>query len=488
MKAAIQKIILVVLLAGLAIIPVQAQDETALESLEIAIWPEYDRPSALVIYLARLDSSVELPAVVELPIPAGVGEPHAVAAWYPDGSLDDRVTWTRTVTGDIATIRVETETSGVWLEFYTPLEMVAAATNFRFVWLGGLAINSLSYEVKHPLGASQMQISPAGETLTAEDGYVYTRTELGAQGAADTVAIELSYNRPARPEIQPAVPYAGNPALERLDVGIWPEYDQPQALVILEGQLPADLPLPAKIALPIPPEVGDPFAVAQVGQGNQLLVAPFEREIIGDWAWVVVETESTVFQVEYYTPLVIEDQVRSFSYYWPGGIRLGELTYGIQHPTGVESMRVLPPGGVSVEQDGLSYTSASLGAQAVDDTALISFEYSKTSDVLTVDAPQSSIDRPDTTTGGTPNFSVQFPYILGGFGAILVLVGVLLFIRTRREDRIPPKRVRKRATGETRTEDRSRDMDVSSVYCHVCGTQSGASDIFCRRCGAELRK
>lgn len=488
MKALLK--LLLVLLAGLAITSAQAQGDATLplESLEISIWPEYDRPSALVIYQARLDPGTALPAVVELPIPASVGEPHAVAAWDPEGNLDGDVTWARSVAGDFATISIETGTTGVWLEYYAPLEMGAAATEFQYVWPGGMPIASLSYEVKHPLGANQVRVSPAGESFTADDGFVSTRADLGRQLAADRVTIDLSYNRPARPEIQPAVPYAGNPTLARLDVGVWPEYDQPQALVILEGNLPADVQLPAKVAIPIPPGVGDPFAVAQVGQGNQLLVAPYEREIIGDWAWVVVETESTVFQIEYYTPLAFDGQLRSFSYFWPGGVSLGELTYGIQHPAGVASMLVLPPGNLSVEQDGLSYTSASLGPQAIDDTALISFEYSKSSDLLTVDAPQPSIDRPATTTGGTLNFSTLLPYILGGFGAILVLVGATLFVRTRREGRRPSKRVRGRSRGGSKPAGRSQEMDVSPVYCHVCGTQSGASDVYCRRCGAELRK
>lgn len=487
MKAAL-RFLLVVLLAGLLRVPAQAQGVATLESLEIAIWPEYDRPNALVIYRARLDAGADLPAVVTLPIPASVGMPHAVAAWYPDGTLDDRVTWTREVVGDIAMITVETEANGVWVEYYTPLEMSGETTRYTFTWPGGVVVDSLSYDVKHPLGALNVQVTPAGGTFTAEDGFQHTRTELGAFPSHESAEIEVSYDRPARPEILPAVPFAGNPALERLDVGIWPEYDRREALVILEGTLPVDVPLPARIALPIPPSAGDPFAVAQVGQGSQLLVAPYEREIIDDWAWVIVESESSVFQVEYYTPLTFDGQLRTFSYYWPGGVALGQLTYGIQHPAGAADMLVLPPGTVTVEQDGFTYTSASLGPRDPGDSALISFEYSKSSDTLTVDSPQPSIDRPDTTTGSTPILPTELlPWILGIFGGLLVLTGVFLFLRTRREERAPRKRVRSRSTKASSARAPSQE-DVSPVFCHVCGTQSGASDVYCRRCGAELRK
>ena len=64
-----------VILAG----HVQAQEEPTLESLEIALWPEFDRPEVLVIYRGQLDADVALPALVEITLPARVGQPTAVA-------------------------------------------------------------------------------------------------------------------------------------------------------------------------------------------------------------------------------------------------------------------------------------------------------------------------------------------------------------------------------------------------------------------------
>ncbi|TFH36771.1 MAG: hypothetical protein E4G99_04175, partial [Anaerolineales bacterium] len=95
-----------------------AQSDPQVTSLEIAIWPEYDRPGALVIYMVRLAQDSPLPAVISLPIPSRVGKPHAVAAWTPEGILDENVTWTATPRGDWTMVEVTTATNGVWLEFY----------------------------------------------------------------------------------------------------------------------------------------------------------------------------------------------------------------------------------------------------------------------------------------------------------------------------------------------------------------------------------
>lgn len=63
---------------------VSAQNEITLASLEIDLWPEYDRPDMLVIYRLTLDNSVKLPAQLTLRIPAAVGAPYNVA--YEDAA------------------------------------------------------------------------------------------------------------------------------------------------------------------------------------------------------------------------------------------------------------------------------------------------------------------------------------------------------------------------------------------------------------------
>ena len=58
--------------------PVLAQGSPALSSLAILIWPEFDRPDALVIYQGRLAEGTLRPTPLEFRIPARVGEPTAV--------------------------------------------------------------------------------------------------------------------------------------------------------------------------------------------------------------------------------------------------------------------------------------------------------------------------------------------------------------------------------------------------------------------------
>ncbi len=65
-----------------------AQSIPAFDSVEISLWPEFDKPAMLVIYRANLPADVQFPVSVSLPIPAGV-QPNAVAQGSADGRLVD---------------------------------------------------------------------------------------------------------------------------------------------------------------------------------------------------------------------------------------------------------------------------------------------------------------------------------------------------------------------------------------------------------------
>ena len=88
--------------------------------------------------------------------------------------------------------------------------------------------------------------------------------------------------------------------IEQLEVALWPEYDRRAVLVIYRVQLAADTPLPTNIRLPMPAEVGDPYAVAWLGEDGKLLVADYVSEVQGEWNVITLTSGSLVAQLEYY--------------------------------------------------------------------------------------------------------------------------------------------------------------------------------------------
>ncbi|TET35768.1 MAG: hypothetical protein E3J69_04720 [Anaerolineales bacterium] len=462
-----------------------AQSEARLESLKISLWPEYDRPGVLVLYEARVSPEADFPAIIRLPLPDGVDAPHAVAAHYPDGQLDDNVKWQVVQEGTQAFLDVETPTTGVWVEFYSALDVQDANRSFDFLVPGGIAIADLSVEVMHPVGASDVSIKPEGKIEEADNGLVFTTIDLGGRSASDKQEITLSYRKPSSTLLSAPLQLGSASPLERLEVALLPEYDQPSVLVILRGVLSPAVELPAHVEIPVPVEYGEPSAVAIQGPEGQLFMADYQRRVQGQWATIVMEAESAGIWIEFYADLTHEGDKRSFTFFWPGGMDIAEFQYEIQQPWSADNIQVTAQGVAGVHTDGLVYHSATYGLLSAASQALITFAYENQDSELTINT-QPKIDRPDEVRGETPDFSQMLPYILGGVGLVLIAAGAIVYVRFKRQDSAtsqPRKRKRRRkTTGESREE-----VDASPVYCHLCGVQGGASDHYCRRCGAQLR-
>ncbi|MBI5508552.1 MAG: hypothetical protein HY903_07350 [Deltaproteobacteria bacterium] len=173
----------------------RAEESVGVSQLEVSLWPEYDRAAMLVIYRARLPSDLRLPTVVTLPIPAGVGAPHAVARRAADGVLLV-ADYTREVVGDTAWVRIATDTPEVQLEYYGELAKNGDRRSYTYVWPGGVAVEILSYEIQSPRGATEITVLPAAtRQADGEDGRTYYFGSLGRVAKADVAKVELNYRR-----------------------------------------------------------------------------------------------------------------------------------------------------------------------------------------------------------------------------------------------------------------------------------------------------
>jgi hypothetical protein len=197
--------------------PVEGQGQTSVQirRLEVAIWPEYDRPEALVIYRIELPAEVELPATVEIPIPADTGEPHAIAVRGPEGGLLV-APYRLQVGGGWTTVFVEADSRSVQIEYYDEIDLTAAERRFEFTWPEGYPADEVGYEIQQPVGAEGMQIDPPpDEQARGGDGLTYHWAELGGVGASSSFNIELSYVKSTGAltveQVQPPAPALSRP-------------------------------------------------------------------------------------------------------------------------------------------------------------------------------------------------------------------------------------------------------------------------------------
>jgi hypothetical protein len=225
----IARVLLVSVLTAVAPAGVNGQGETTeLEDMKIDLWPEYDRPSTLVMYRFRLKPGADLSVPVAIPIPSNVGEPHAVAWKDEKGSLFISP-FTRRDEEDRAVIVAQLGSREGQLEFYADIDVRDGERLFRFAWPGGIDVGSLSFQVQRPSGATGLRVAPnPNRQWEGEDGLSYALVELGPQAESSKPTIEVRYEKdtaalsapPAKAQPPTAVPAATTPESKKT----WPSW------------------------------------------------------------------------------------------------------------------------------------------------------------------------------------------------------------------------------------------------------------------------
>jgi len=196
--------------------------------------------------------------------------------------------------------------------------------------------------------------------------------------------------------------------LERLEVVIWPEYDQVAALVMYRAWLPPDAVLPTTVALPMPSSVGTPSAVAKRPLAGGLLLTPYTVESDGGidgkgWQWAYVQTDAPEIRLEYYADLEIDGTSRSFSFEWPGGPAINSIAYEVMQPIGASGLSISPSSGrPELSADGLYYQREEIGSVPEGGQFFINLEYTKSTTGLTATALSTLAPPPPPATSSPP--------------------------------------------------------------------------------------
>ncbi|MCX8061973.1 MAG: zinc ribbon domain-containing protein [Anaerolineales bacterium] len=175
----------------------QALPPLTLRSLEVDIWPEYDRPTVLVIYHLTLPSEVALPVELRIRIPSIAGEPHALAVREADGSLIT-ISYTRNVLGEWSEIVFTTTSPEIQLEYYDPtLKKDGSQRTFSYQWAGDYAVDSLTIQIQQPIGAAEMKITPnTTNVIVGKDGLTYYVTQVDSLSVGQSFEVSVQYRKP----------------------------------------------------------------------------------------------------------------------------------------------------------------------------------------------------------------------------------------------------------------------------------------------------
>lgn len=286
--------------------------------------------------------------------------------------------------------------------------------------------------------------------------------------------------------------------LAGLTIKLWPEYDDPRLLVIIDGQLAEP---GSQIRLPLPDEA-QLNAVATSDGSGRLLKNDFSEEKAADGTRLLVMTpDNPLFRVEYYTPIPSNGEERVIDFELPAG-------YFDSEQAAIEVL--IPPGSKDVTldpstdesgptQDNAHLFQRSLGPiknQAVSQKVV----YKNPGGALTVPenpSPSSGDAQPNTTSNSQAQPAADKkglnPWLIGlAVAATILIIGGAMGLWFTREREVVPaaappspavrKKRRRQHKGAAATQG---NLDR---FCRKCGREFGSDDRFCRYCGEPRQR
>ncbi len=278
----------------------------------------------------------------------------------------------------------------------------------------------------------------------------------------------------------------GEVTLQTLDIQLWPEYDQPSMLVIMDFSVAPSTSLPISLTMRIPART-ELLALAREENDN-FFVIPSEATVTqGEWKLITFQiTDLNIYRIEYYDPLVKNGAQRSYDFTWPGSYAVANFRIKVQEPVGATGTSTAPQlTDFGPEPDGFVYYRSALTSLAGGENYRLSVSYSKANDDLSVSNVPVQPVMPDASGQfSLPPLNEMLPWLFGIIGLLLVAGGGFWYWQSSRAV-AAPKRKRKRPARRPASE--AGDA-ADSMYCHQCGKRAQSVDRFCRACGARLRR
>lgn len=262
----------------------------------------------------------------------------------------------------------------------------------------------------------------------------------------------------------------GDTPLESMQIEIWPEYDRPEALVILRGELAASNGLPAEVSLRIPASSGGPSAVAYAtAKKGSLLNLKYDRSEAAGFIALRFTVPARFFHVEFYDRLAAGTGERTYKYVWPGDVSVKWMDVVIQEPAGASNLSVKPElGDKSTGSDALLYRAAQLGPFEQGKPLPIEIRYTKSDPRTSTEILKLNVPAPvaQASSPAVPKKNYWSVLLLGAAALLVAISAVAYFLWRRRRPR-----------------EGSKD---GGHFCAKCGNAVAAGDRFCPKCGAAL--
>jgi zinc-ribbon domain len=195
--------------------PVQAAGNAIkISSLQVELWPEFDKPSMLVINYITLSPDTALPATLIFHLPATAEGPSALAVGQTLDTVSDHgIDYSVQPQGDSLNLTIKAKGPAIQLEYYDPIQKDGKTHKYLYQWMADYNVDSFKLTVQQPIGAKSFQTVPAlASSETRPDNLKYYSNDFGALTAGTPFSLSLSYDKTSDTlsvsslQVQPAQP------------------------------------------------------------------------------------------------------------------------------------------------------------------------------------------------------------------------------------------------------------------------------------------
>lgn len=291
----------------------------------------------------------------------------------------------------------------------------------------------------------------------------------------------------------------------QVKLSIWPEYDDPRVLVIMEPVLADSVKLPTKVSFLVPKGAQINMACEITAEGGHSC-RPKEITPKGKYDRVsyTVLSRRTLF-FEYYYAAAARGVNKKFTYKFVPTDPVGSLNVEVQQPLKATNFKIEPKAAATGrDQQGFTYYQYRLGPIKPSRPLPFTISYTKTDPATSVQKPAddgsggggagaqqtagSSGTRPSTVIvvlGLMGLLGTAVYWMLGGGRGAKPAVATAgaAGVRRRASGRIPAAKTKAPPAPGNRTARGGKNP--LTIFCSNCGGKLRPSDKFCTSCGAS---
>jgi len=264
----------------------------------------------------------------------------------------------------------------------------------------------------------------------------------------------------------PAKAQAEPTSFQNVHLWIYPEYDDPRLLIMLQGTV-VGVSIPATVRFLVP-FTAEMYSAGSIDAQGKYSGGPPRRQAssIPGWDEISYEVTTDTFRVEYYANSIIGQVDKTISFDFYTLYLISGLIVEVQEPRSSSNFNVSLGNGTKASDQGFVYN-------------VYDYQSLDTAQPLHIDISYTKSDpRPSLQITGTSN---KLPLIVGIVVGLCVLAVALWFYMSRPSRRKAPKQA-----GRPRSQ--AKGTKPPDKFCIHCGYRLERSHRFCPNCGARLNK